>query len=67
MVDHYTYGPLKFQRVYYLADYDQDLASSHGILGWGVVNLSGDKLNEYTEQIMGNYRMDRPDLDFVHK
>ncbi|MBO7386425.1 MAG: CapA family protein [Lachnospiraceae bacterium] len=67
MVDHYTYGPLKFQRVYYLADYDQDLASSHGILGWGGVNLSVDKLNEYTEQIMGNYRMDRPDLDFVHK
>ena len=67
MVDHYTYGPLKFQRVYYLADYDQDLASSHGILGWGGVNLSVDKLNEYTEQIMGNYRIDRPDLDFVHK
>lgn len=67
MVDHYTYGPLKFQRVYYLAEYDQDLASQHGILGWGGVNLSVDKLNEYTEQIMGNYRMDRPALDFVHK
>ena len=67
MVDHYTYGPLRFQTVYYLADYSQDLANQHGILGWGGVSLSYDNLNNYSDQIMGNYRMDKPSLDFVHK
>lgn len=63
MVDHYSYGPLKFQKVYYLADYSQDLANTHGITGWGGVNLSFDNLNNYSDQIFGSFRMDRPFID----
>ena len=66
MVNHYTYGPLNFERVYYLADYSPELAAQHGLPGWGGEAMVYDELVNYTEQIMGKYAMERPSLDFVH-
>jgi len=63
MVDHYTYGPLRFQQVYYLADYSQEMCNAHGITGWGGVNMSYSNLVNYTNQIFGAFAMEHPTLE----
>ena len=39
LVCQYTSGPVRFQNVYLLEDYTEDLAASHGIRNYGGVTL----------------------------
>lgn len=59
LVMQYRSGPLRFENVYALEDYTDELASTHGIIGWGGVHLSTDKLNEWCNEIFGEWSLSR--------
>lgn len=63
MVAHYTYGPLRFRNVYYLADYTDELAAQHGINGWGDGPLNMEKMHEYATTIMGEWILEHPPVN----
>ena len=54
LVNHYTYGPLRYQKTYLLEDYSADLAAQHGVAGHGGFALSYDKLLERSNTIFGD-------------
>ena len=54
LVNHYTYGPLRYQKTYLLEDYNADLAAQHGVSGHGGFALSYDKLLERSNTIFGD-------------
>ena len=55
LVMEYLSGPLRFEGVYALDDYTDELAAKHGIRSWGGVNLSVDKLKEWSSKIFGEW------------
>lgn len=59
MVMHYRTGPLRYENIYMLDDYNDDLCKQHGIAGWGGVTLTMEKLNRWTEEIIGQWRLDK--------
>ncbi len=62
IVMQYLSGPLRFENVYALEDYTDELASKHGIRGWGGVILTVDKLKEWSQQIFGEWAISK---DFI--
>ena len=59
LVMEYLSGPLRFEGVYALEDYTDELASKHGIRSWGGVNLSVDKLKEWSLDIFGEWSISK--------
>lgn len=59
MVMHYRTGPLRYENIYMLDDYNEELCKQHGIAGWGGVTLTMDKLNRWCEEIIGQWRLDK--------
>lgn len=59
MVMQYRSGPLRFENVYALEDYTDELASKHGIRGWGGVELTVDKLNTWSREIFGEWSLSK--------
>lgn len=57
LVMQYLSGPLRFEGVYALEDYTDELASHHGIRNWGGVNLTVDQLTIWKEEIFGEFSL----------
>lgn len=57
LVCHYTSGPVRMNRVYPLADYTEELASSHGIWSYGGVPLHLEELETWSEEILGEWTL----------
>ncbi len=58
MVCHYTYGPLRMNSVYKLSDYTEELAASHGIIPFGGVTFRLEDLQNWSEEILGDWILD---------
>lgn len=59
LVMQYKSGPLRFEGVYALEDYTEDLASTHGIHSWGGVNLTKEKLEAWSEKIFSEWAISK--------
>ena len=46
---------MRFDHIYLLEDYTQELADAHGIRGYGGVSLKADKLKEWSTEIFGDF------------
>lgn len=55
MVCQYTSDPVRFENVYALEDYTEELAASHGIHSYGGVNLTLTDLQEWSREILGDW------------
>lgn len=63
LVCHYTSGPVRFQRVYLLEEYSSELAAGHGIIEYGGVSFSYDKLCEWEQEVIGeDWTLTREDI-----
>lgn len=54
-VCQYTSGPVRFESVYALEDYTEELAASHGIHAYGGVNLKLSDLEQWSNEILGDW------------
>ena len=54
LVCQYKAGPLRFDAVYLLEEYSQELADTHGIRSWGPHNLYYDELRQWADEILGD-------------
>lgn len=59
LVMQYLAGPLRFEGVYPLEDYTDELASVHGIRSWGGVSLSVEGLKTWSEEIFGEWNLSK--------
>ncbi|MCR5800408.1 MAG: CapA family protein [Lachnospiraceae bacterium] len=59
LVMQYLSGPLRFEGVYALDDYTDELASKHGIRSWGGVNLTVEKLRTWSSEIFGEWTLSK--------
>ena len=55
MVCQYKSGPVRFQNVYLLENYTEELAAAHGIYGYGGVRLTLSDLQTWSEEILGDW------------
>ena len=55
LVCQYTAGPVRFQNVYLLEDYTEDLAASHGIRNYGGVTLRLEDLQKWSTETLGDF------------
>jgi poly-gamma-glutamate synthesis protein (capsule biosynthesis protein) len=62
MVCQYTSGPVRFDSVYLLEDYTEELATKHGIHSYGGVNLKLSNLQSYAENIFGDFILKKSDV-----
>ena len=63
LVCQYTTGPLRVQGTYFLEDYTEELALSHGIRGYGGVTLHLEQLQEWSEEIFGDWILPKSILE----
>jgi poly-gamma-glutamate synthesis protein (capsule biosynthesis protein) len=61
LVCQYTSNPVRFDSVYLLEDYTEELAAKHGIHGYGGVNLKKSDLETYAEKIFGDFILKKSD------
>jgi len=59
LVMQYLSGPLRFEGIYALDDYTDELASKHGIRNWGGVNLTVEKLKTWSSEIFGEQTLSK--------
>lgn len=59
MVCHYTASPVRFEKVYFLEDYSKESAAKHGILSYGGVELRMEDLEQWSEEIIGEWRLEK--------
>lgn len=57
IICQYLSGPLRFQGVYTLEEYTEELAVSHGIKNWGGVTLHLEDMQNLSKQIFGDYEL----------
>lgn len=55
MVCHYTSGPVRIEKVYMLEEYTSEQAAEHGIHSYGGVNLTLEDLQNWSEEILGEW------------
>lgn len=55
MVCHYTHSPTRLGDVYLLEEYTEELAAKHGIHSYGGVNLTLSDLQQWSEEILGDW------------
>lgn len=55
MVCHYTSGPVRLENVYFLDQYTEEQAASHGIHSYGDVDLTLEDLQTWTYEILGEW------------
>lgn len=63
MVCHYKSGPVRLKQVYLLEEYTEELAASHGILGYGGIRLKLSELQQWSEETLGEWILP---IDVVH-
>lgn len=54
LICHYKSGPVRFERVYPLADYTEELAARHGIIQYGGHTLVLSDILQRSEEIFGD-------------
>lgn len=59
LVNHYTYGPLRFKRAYLLEDYTPDLAALHGVAKHGEFTLKYEDLWDHANTIFEDHILSR--------
>lgn len=57
MVCHYRSGPVRLKQVYLLEEYTPELAAAHGIKQYGEVELKYDELEQWSQEILGDWVM----------
>lgn len=62
LVCQYKMGPLRLQDVYFLEDYTEELAKSHGIRSWGGQELKLSDLQRWRDEIMGDWVLLKSDV-----
>jgi poly-gamma-glutamate synthesis protein (capsule biosynthesis protein) len=62
LVCQYKSSSLRFDNVYLLEDYTEELAAKHGIHGFGGVNLKKSNLESYAEEIFGDFILKKSDV-----
>ena len=62
MVCHYTSGPVRLDRVYFLDEYTQELARVHGIHAFGGADFSLTNLQLWAEEVLGDFRLHSQDV-----
>ena len=55
LVCQYTSGPVRFDNIYLLEDYTEELASSHGIRNYGGIVLRLEDLQKWSDEILGDF------------
>ena len=55
LVCQYTSGPVRFDNIYLLEDYTEELASSHGIRNYGGIVLHLEDLQKWSDEILGDF------------
>ena len=55
LVCQYTSGPVRFDNIYLLEDYTEDLAASHGIRNYAGVVLHLEDLQKWSSEILGDF------------
>lgn len=58
MVCHYRSNPVRFEQVYFLDEYTEELAKAHGIHQYGGVNLTLSDLEKWSDEILGDWVLD---------
>lgn len=62
LVCHYTSGPVRFEGVYPLEDYTEEMAEAHGIRDYGGVILRLDELQQKAQEILGDMALSKSDI-----
>lgn len=62
LVCQYKMGPLRFKNVYFLEEYTEELAQSHGIRSWGGQELKLSDLQRWRDEIMGDWVLQKSDV-----
>ncbi len=62
MINHYTYGPMRFGHIYFLEDYSQELCDSHGLLPRTGRRLNMSDLKSWEQQLLGDYALTKSDV-----
>ncbi|MCR5754270.1 MAG: CapA family protein, partial [Acetatifactor sp.] len=62
MINQYKDGPLRFEHIYFLEDYTDELAASHGITSWGEGRLNVEDLNTWAEELFGDMQLKKEDI-----
>lgn len=57
LVCQYSSGPVRFEGIYLLQDYTQELAASHGIRSYGGVTLTLDDLLGWSAEVFSDTAM----------
>jgi poly-gamma-glutamate synthesis protein (capsule biosynthesis protein) len=61
LVCQYTSSPIRLDSVYLLENYTDELAAKHGIHGYGGVDLKVSDLEDYAENIFGDFILKKSD------
>ena len=62
IINHYTYGPMRFGHIYFLEDYSQELCDSHGLLPRTGRRLNMSDLQSWEQQLLGDYALKKADV-----
>jgi poly-gamma-glutamate synthesis protein (capsule biosynthesis protein) len=62
LVCQYTSSPVRFENIYLLEDYTEELAKKHGIHSYGGVNLTLTDLEKYAQDIFGEFILKKSDV-----
>ena len=54
IICQYLSGPLRFEGIYPLEDYTEELAQSHGVRNWGGVSFHLSDMQELSEEVLGS-------------
>lgn len=62
MVCQYSYNPNRFEKIYLLDEYSQELASVHGIIPYGGITFSFQDLVGWSEEVIGDWKLTREEI-----
>lgn len=62
LVCHYKSGPVRFEHIYPLEEYTEELAGKHGIRSYGGVVLRLSDLQTWSREIFGEWALDREEI-----
>ena len=62
LVCHYKSGPVRFEHIYLLEEYTEELAGKHGIRNYGGKVLRLSDLQAWSQEIFGDWMLGREDI-----
>lgn len=62
LVCHYRSNPVRLENVYLLEEYTEEMAARHGIRGYGGINLHLETLQNYCDEIIGDFALKKADV-----